>query len=164
LGALVETYLKAINSGEVPCLENSVNTLAQQENTAAVQKAATYYREQMAQRVRLPTDTLEELLDVHMACKEEALTVFLERSFKDEDCEFEKQLLRIIKHEKKDFLVKNEKESEQYCQEKLDQLSKPLMESISEGIFYVPGGHQLYKEMRQRIEEDYRQLPRKGVK
>ena len=37
----------AINSGSVLCLENAVTILAQRENSAAVQKAADHYSEQM---------------------------------------------------------------------------------------------------------------------
>ena len=46
----------------------------------------------MAQRVRLPTDTLQELLDVHAACEKEAIAVFMEHSFKDESQQFQKNL------------------------------------------------------------------------
>ena len=76
--------MDAINSGTVPCLENAVTTLAQRENSTALQKAAEHYSEQMAQQVRLPTDTLQELLDVHAACEKEAIAVFMEHSFKDD--------------------------------------------------------------------------------
>ncbi|XP_012371138.1 guanylate-binding protein 6-like [Octodon degus] len=164
LGALVESYVKAINSGAVPCLENTVITLAQRENAAAMEKAAAHYSEQMAQRLQLPTDTLQELLDVHAACEKEAIMVFMENSFKDEDGKFQKKLVETIEKEKQDFLLKNEEESDQYCQKELTLLSKALTESISAGRFCAPGGHQCYMEMRKKIEEDYCQVPRKGVK
>ena len=60
------------------------------------------------------------------------------------------------------FMLKNNKASDQYCQEELNQLSKAFMENIS--TFFVPGGHRLYMEMREKIEHDYWQVPRKGVK
>ena len=87
------TYVDAINSGAVPCLDDAVTTLAQRENSAAVQKAAEHYSEQMGQRLRLPTDTLQELLDVHTACEKEAIAVFMEDSFKDENQQYQKKLL-----------------------------------------------------------------------
>ena len=90
------TYVDAINSGAVPCLDDAVTTLAQRENSAAVQKAADHYSEQMAQRLRLPTDTLQELLDVHTACEKEAIAVFMEHSFKDENQQFQKKLLVML--------------------------------------------------------------------
>lgn len=95
LGTLVTTYVNAINSGAVPCLDDAVTTLAQRENSVAMQKAADHYSEQMAQRLRLPTDTLQELLDVHAACEKEAMAVFMENSFKDKNQQFLKKLVVI---------------------------------------------------------------------
>ncbi|XP_076402946.1 guanylate-binding protein 6-like [Peromyscus maniculatus bairdii] len=162
LGTLVTTYVDAINSGAVPCLDDAVTTLAQRENSAAVQKAADHYSEQMAQRLSLPTDTLQELLDVHTACEKEAIAVFMEHSFKDENQQFQKKLLELIDEKKRIFMLKNEEASDKYCQEELSRLSKPLVENIS--MFSAPGGHRLYMEMREKIERDYGQVPRKGVK
>ncbi|XP_014697362.2 guanylate-binding protein 6 [Equus asinus] len=164
LRTLVVTYVDTINTGAVPCLENAVRTLAQLENSVAMQKAADHYSEQMAQKLKLPTDTLQELLDVHTACEREAIAVFMEHSFKDENQEFQKNLVEIIKDKKEDFILQNEEESVNYCQAKLDQLSTVLMESISAGTFSVPGGHKLYMEAKERIERDYWRVPRKGVK
>ena len=42
------------------------------------------------------------------------------------------------------------------------QLSKDFMENIS--TFFVPCGHKLYMDKREKIEHDYWQVPRKGVK
>ncbi|XP_054577268.1 guanylate-binding protein 6-like isoform X2 [Eptesicus fuscus] len=164
LRTLVVTYVDAIKSGAVPCLENAVTTLAQIENSGAVQKAANHYSEQMAQRVSFPTDTLQELLYQHAACEREAIAIFLENSFKDDNQEFLQNLVEIIKDKQDKFLLQNEETSVKYCQDKLEQFSKSLMESISAGIFSVPGGHKLYMETRKRIEQDYWQVPRKGVK
>ncbi|XP_028616329.1 guanylate-binding protein 4-like [Grammomys surdaster] len=164
LATLVTTYVGAINSGAVPCLENAVTTLAQRENSIAVQKAADHYSEQMAQRVRLPTDTLQELLDVHAACEKEAIAVFMEHSFKDENQQFQKNLVVTIEEKKEDFLQQNEAASLSHCQAELDKLSASLRESISRGAFSVPGGHHLYLEARKKVEQDYERVPRKGVK
>ncbi|XP_021044975.1 guanylate-binding protein 4-like [Mus pahari] len=116
----------------------------------------------MAQRLRLPTDTLQELLDVQAACAKEAMAVFMENSFKDEDQQFLKKLVELIGEKTELFLLKNEEASDKYCQEELDRLSKDFMENIS--TFSVPGGHRLYMDMREKIEHEYWQVPRKGVK
>ena len=89
------TYVDAINSGAVPCLDDAMTSVAQRENSVAMQKAADHYSEQMAQRLRLPTETLQELLDVHAACEKEAMAVFMEHSFKDENQQFLKKLVVI---------------------------------------------------------------------
>ncbi|XP_040326824.1 guanylate-binding protein 4-like isoform X1 [Herpailurus yagouaroundi] len=164
LETLLKAYVVAIKTGEVPCLENVVTALAQRENSVAVQKAADHYSEQMAQRVSFPTDTLQELLDVHTDCEREAIAVFMEHSFKDDKQEFQKNLMDMIEKKKKDFLLQNEYTSIKYSQAKLQQLTEPLMKSISTGTFCVPGGHSLYLEAKNKVEWDYNLVPRKGVK
>ena len=89
----MQTYMDAISSGTVPCLENAVMTLAQLKISAAVQKAADHYSGEMAQRVRLPTDPLQELLDMNVVCEKIATAVFMEHPFKDEQMEFQNLLL-----------------------------------------------------------------------
>ena len=92
LGTLVQTYVNAINSGALPCMENAVLALAEIENSAAVQKAIAHYDQQMGQKLKLPTETLQELLDLHRATEKEAIEVFMKNSFKDVDQVFQKKL------------------------------------------------------------------------
>ncbi|XP_012880106.1 PREDICTED: guanylate-binding protein 4-like [Dipodomys ordii] len=164
LGSLTKNYVDAINSGTVPCLENAVTTLAQHENSAAVQKAADHYSQHMAQQLRLPTEDLQELLDVHAACEREAITVFIELSFQDEEQKFQKQLVDTIERKKEEFMLQNESASIEYCQAELKKLSETLIESVSAGIFSIPGGHSLYLQAKKKFEQDYKLVPRKGVK
>uniref|UniRef100_A0A8C0WII4 GB1/RHD3-type G domain-containing protein n=1 Tax=Castor canadensis TaxID=51338 RepID=A0A8C0WII4_CASCN len=165
LGTLVKTYVDAINSGTVPCMENAVTTLAHQENTAAVQKAADHYSKQMVQILGLPTDTLQELLDMHAACKREAIATFMELSFRDENQEFQKRLMVCpIFSQRINFMLQNEEASVKFCQADLEKFSKPLMSSISRRTFSVPGVHSLYLEAKRKVEQDYQLVPRKGVK
>ncbi|XP_008070714.1 guanylate-binding protein 7-like [Carlito syrichta] len=164
LGTLVVTYVEAINSGGVPCLENAVTTLALLENSAAVQKAADQYSQQMAQQVKFPTETLQEFLGVHEACEKEAIAVFNAQSFKNENQEFQQKLVETIRQKMANILQQNEDASTKYCQEELKRLSEPLMKSISRGTFCVPGGHSLYLEEKKKLEHYYNLVPRKGVK
>ncbi|XP_045712216.1 guanylate-binding protein 4-like isoform X4 [Phyllostomus hastatus] len=164
LGILAKAYVDAINSGSVPCLENAVTTLAQHENSAAVQKAADHYREQMAERVRFPTDTLQELLDLHAAYEREAIAIFMEHSFKDDEQLFQGKLMETIRRRKEDFLQQNEHASGKYCQAQLKQLTEPLLKSISKGTFSVSRGYDLYLEAIDKVEQSYDLVPRKGIK
>lgn len=83
LASLAETYVQAINSGDVPSLENAVQVLAEMENAAAVRVAVSLYKKLMEERLvsKLPTETLEELLGVHAACEKEAIEKFMARAF-----------------------------------------------------------------------------------
>ncbi|XP_023613445.1 guanylate-binding protein 6-like [Myotis lucifugus] len=161
LGTLAKADVDTINSGAVPCLENAVITLAERENSVAVEKAADHYSEQMAQRVSFPTHMLQELLDLHAACEKETIAIFMEHSFKDDNQVFQTKLMGIIKKKKENFLLKNEEESLKYCQAQLTQLSKPLMEGILRGTFSVPGGYILYSGEMNKIEQSYELVPRK---
>ncbi|XP_040607609.1 guanylate-binding protein 4 [Mesocricetus auratus] len=164
LGILAHTYVDAIKNGTVPCLENAVYTLAERENSIAVQKAADHYNEQMTQQVRLPTDTLQELLDIHAVCEKKAIAVFMDHSFKDYQQKFQEKLVATIKERKEDFIQQNKTASLSYCQAELEKLAEPLRESISRGDFSVPGGHSLYLEARKKVEQGYEKVTRKGVK
>nr|KAF6378831.1 hypothetical protein mMyoMyo1_009727 [Myotis myotis] len=161
---LAKACVDAINSGAVPCLETAVITLAERENSAAMQKAADHYSEQMAQRVSFPTDTLQELLDLHTACEKEAIVICMEHSFKDDKCEFQQKLMDIMEKMKENFLLKNEEESLKYCQAQLTQVSEPLMEGISKGTFSVSEAYILYSEEINKVEHSYDLVLKKGVK
>ncbi|XP_008563240.1 PREDICTED: guanylate-binding protein 7-like, partial [Galeopterus variegatus] len=69
-----------------------------------------------------------------------------------------------IEKKKEDFSLQNEEASVTYCQAELKQLAEPLMERISRGTFSVPGGHNLFLEAKKKVEQDYKLVPRKGVK
>ena len=100
---LVQTYVNAINSGDLPCMESEVLTLAQIKNSAAVQKAIAHYDQEMGQKLQLPAETLQELLDLHRASEKEAIEVFMKNSFKDEDQGYQKKLEMQLAAKQNDF-------------------------------------------------------------
>uniref|UniRef100_A0A8C4T985 GB1/RHD3-type G domain-containing protein n=1 Tax=Erpetoichthys calabaricus TaxID=27687 RepID=A0A8C4T985_ERPCA len=93
LGNLATTYVDAILSGSIPCLENAVLALAQIENSTAISLAVAHYREEMDKRAKLPTSTQAELSDVHHQCEKEAVKIFMERSFKDDEQKYYLELM-----------------------------------------------------------------------
>ena len=99
----MQTYVNAINSGDLPCMENAVLALAEIENSAAVQKAIVHYDQQMGQKLQLPTETLQELLDLHRASEKKAIEVFMKNSFKDEDQGYQKKLEMQLAAKQNDF-------------------------------------------------------------
>lgn len=64
-------------------LENAVLALSQTENEAAMQKVITHYDQQLSQKLQLPTETLQDLMDLHWAREKEAIKIFRDNSFKD---------------------------------------------------------------------------------
>uniref|UniRef100_A0A8B9Z6F5 Guanylate binding protein family member 6 n=1 Tax=Buteo japonicus TaxID=224669 RepID=A0A8B9Z6F5_9AVES len=160
LGKLATTYVETIRSGAVPCLESAVLALAEIENAAAVKEAVTLYQDLMAQRAKLPTENIQELLELHSQCEQEALELFMARAFKDGICHFQSQVEAV----KAKFCKDNEQASYEKCKAALGDLSQDLEKRISDGVYSVSGGYELFKEDQQALVEKYWELPGKGVK
>ncbi|XP_023405159.2 guanylate-binding protein 5 isoform X3 [Loxodonta africana] len=163
LESLMLTYVNAINSGDLPCMENAVLALAQIENSAAVQKAIAHYDQQMGQKVQLPTETLQELLDLHRATEREAIEVFMKSSFKDVDRKFQKDLVTQLEAKQEDFCKQNLQASWDRCSALLQGIFGPLEEEVNQGIYSKPGGYRLYIQKMERLKKNYYQEPRKGI-
>ncbi|XP_055484316.1 guanylate-binding protein 5 [Psammomys obesus] len=163
LESLVQTYVDAINSGALPCIENTVVTLARRENSAAVQKAITHYDQQMSQRVQLPTETPQELLELHRACEREAMEIFRKHSFKDEDQCFQKELESLLSAKQDEICKKNIEASANHCSALLESIFKPLEQEAAQGIYAKPGGHNLFLQKMEQLKAQYRQQPGKGT-
>nr|AAH11336.1 Gbp2 protein [Mus musculus] len=163
LKSLVQTYVGAISNGSLPCMESAVLTLAQIENSAAVQKAITHYEEQMNQKIQMPTETLQELLDLHRPIESEAIEVFLKNSFKDVDQKFQTDLGNLLVAKRDAFIKKNMDVSSARCSDLLEDIFGPLEEEVKLGTFSKPGGYYLFLQMRQELEKKYNQAPGKGL-
>ncbi|XP_004635827.1 guanylate-binding protein 1-like [Octodon degus] len=162
LESLVQTYVTAISSGDLPCMENAVLALAQIENTAAVQKALVHYDQQMGQKVQLPTDTLRELLDLHGSCEREAIQIFMKHSFKDVGQEFQRKLAAQLKDNCKTFCERNKKASSDRCSALLQEIFSPL-EGVKQGIYSKSGGYHLLLQKVQDLKKKYYEEPKKGI-
>uniref|UniRef100_A0A8C0NRJ4 Guanylate binding protein 1 n=2 Tax=Canis lupus familiaris TaxID=9615 RepID=A0A8C0NRJ4_CANLF len=160
---LVLTYVNAISSGDLPCMENAVLALAQIENAAAVQKAIAHYDQQMNQMVKLPTETLQELLDLHRACEKEAIEFFMSNSFKDIDQLFQKDLAAKLEKKRDEFCKQNLQASTDRCSDLLKEIFGPLEDSVKQGVYSKPGGYRLFIQKTQELKKTYLQKPRKGI-
>ncbi|XP_036208076.1 guanylate-binding protein 1-like [Myotis myotis] len=163
LETLVLTYVNAINSRDLPCMENAILALAQIENSAAVKKAIAHYDWQMSEKVQLPTETLQELLDLHMASEKEAIEVFMKNSFKDVDHLFKNKLADQLAKKRDDFCKENMKASSDRCSALLKDIFHSLEEDIKQEIFSKPGGYRLLMQTIHELKKKYLQEPRKGI-
>ncbi|XP_013914576.1 PREDICTED: interferon-induced guanylate-binding protein 1-like [Thamnophis sirtalis] len=166
LAKLVETYVATISSGNIPCLENSVLSLAEIENKAAVQEAVAHYAQLMEQSLELPTETLQELLDIHKLCEEQALQMFMARAFKDDKRQFQLELMarKILEEflQSKENISKTILQSDVSLQEKEREIADEKMKARA---------NELEQEMqKQKIEmlkqtlEDLKQSQKKNLR
>lgn len=84
LGELAKLYTEALNSSNVVCLEKVVVSLAEKENRIAIQEATMLYENRM-KTIVLPTETLNQFLDLSTQYEDEARKIFLKGSIKDKD-------------------------------------------------------------------------------
>ncbi|KAG6921606.1 guanylate-binding protein 2-like [Chelydra serpentina] len=163
LGNLAVTYVDAIRSGAVPCLESAVLALAQMENSAAVGEAVAAYEEQLGRRAALPTESLPELLALHAQCEREALRAFMARAFKDEGQQYQRQLKDTLDSQRAELCCRNEEASSDRCQAVLMELSQELEERVCEGSYSVPGGYRRLLDDQREMVERYQLVPGKGI-
>ncbi|XP_070261631.1 guanylate-binding protein 1-like isoform X2 [Myotis yumanensis] len=163
LETLILTYVNAISSRDLPCMENAIMALAQKENSAAVKKAIAHYDWQMSEKVQLPTETLQELLDLHMASEKEAIEVFMKNSFKDVDHLFKNKLAAQLAIKRDDFYKENIKASSDRCSALLKDIFHSLEEDIKQGVYSKPGGYRLLMQTVNELKKKYIQEPRKGI-
>uniref|UniRef100_A0ACB8FSJ5 Uncharacterized protein n=1 Tax=Sphaerodactylus townsendi TaxID=933632 RepID=A0ACB8FSJ5_9SAUR len=163
LGHFAVTYVDTIRSGAIPCIENAVLALSQIENVAAVNDGVKRYEDMMELRLTLPTEIIEELLQVHSECEKEAIQVFLDRAFKDEGQEHQKQLKYQIQTKLEEICSRNEQGSLDRCQAVLLELFQHLEKKICDGSYAVPGGYQCFLEDQRKAVEKYHLTPQKGL-
>ncbi|XP_056398116.1 guanylate-binding protein 1-like isoform X2 [Hyla sarda] len=165
LAVLTDSYVKAIQSGTVPCMENAVLALAEIENTGALQDALSKYECEMNKRVqRFPTETQQEFLNMHIECEKEAIKVFLGRSLNDKDQKYQRKMKEKIDNKMNEFSARNEKASRDLCRKLLQELSVTMENNVMAGEYSVPGGHKKYIMEKLRVMEAYNVRPGKGMK
>ncbi|KAL8219640.1 UNVERIFIED_CONTAM: hypothetical protein K2H54_029878 [Gekko kuhli] len=163
LAKLVEIYVDTIRSGGVPCAESAVEALARAENSAALNEATTRYVKLMEQKVKLPTESVQELLEMHMECETEAHKVFMARAFKKDIEQFLIELVKTLRQKKEEYCQKNELVSSKLCKSVLTPLCKKLEDGINQGIYLKSGGYQHFLDDLNKIKEQYNKKNGKGI-
>ncbi|XP_075037526.1 guanylate-binding protein 7-like [Mixophyes fleayi] len=163
LAKLAETYTEAISTTNVACMEDVVVSLSEIENKAAVQEAILYYENKMMANVVFPTETLDQFLNLSRQCENEALEIFMNKSFKDKDHKFQRQFIELVQQKKEDFCEMNETKSWECCENLIEKLSAEFEKALSEGTYSVLGGHKKFKQDLKAIKEQYNMETGKGV-
>ncbi|XP_063069924.1 guanylate-binding protein 1 [Engraulis encrasicolus] len=145
LGFLAETYVEAIRSGKVPCLESAVESLALIQNGRAVAEALAHYEKEMQRWVRLPSETQEALSQIHSEASTQAISIFTNASFNDNQQTYQDELMRKMAEVYDDWCLRNAEESRRVCGEVLARVFGPLEAGVLRGAYMKPGGYKEYK-------------------
>ncbi|XP_021265529.1 guanylate-binding protein 1-like isoform X2 [Numida meleagris] len=159
---LLHSYVDAINSGRLPCLEGAAAVMMANENAAAVAAALEAYARGM-RGLSLPAEPAR-LSASHGEHLREALVVFQRRSFRDRDQEHQRRLMEQSSTEYSRLQEENDAASQRRCRALLAELARALDTSLARGAYAQPGGYRAYEAERQRLLEGYRQADGKGSK
>ncbi|XP_078507508.1 guanylate-binding protein 3-like [Lissotriton helveticus] len=162
-GILVKNYVTTIANGGAPCIENAVLSMAKSENEAAMQDAEEHYKTQMEELVKFPA-AVKELSDARGKCEQEALDIFMKRSFKDKDHHYQDMLKNQLEVLYAAMVAKNENSSLERCRSLLKDLSTNLEKNVTSGVYSRPGGHKTYMCDSAEVVEQFQESPNKGVK
>ncbi|XP_031436604.1 guanylate-binding protein 1-like [Clupea harengus] len=163
LGNLAETYVEAIRSGKVPCLESAVESLAAIQNGRAITEALKFYRAEMERKVKFPTETQEALSMIHTAAEKLAISIFINESFNDQDHKHQQQLVTDMAKEYGELCKKNVKVSRKGCWLVISQAFASLDKALTNGSYMRSGGYEDFRSALNRGAQLYRSEKRKGV-
>ncbi|XP_043925738.1 guanylate-binding protein 1-like [Protopterus annectens] len=163
LSTLLKAYVECISSEDVPSIQSAVQLLSNSENSRAVAAAETRYKELM-DKVKLPTNDADELLQHHIQSEKAAIDVFTQHFFLDENMEFQNEMKAKIQSLYEQYCRENEKESEKKCRAVLNEVTKELEKKLKKNEYVKPGGYTMYCFDRDHAEEAYLAAPGKGVK
>ncbi|XDV27831.1 hypothetical protein PO909_031307 [Leuciscus waleckii] len=155
LGNLAEVYVEAIRSGEVPCLENAVVSLAKIQNVRAVDQALMSYMTELLSMAQLPMDPAD-LSNIHTVAEKKAIEGFVTMSFNDNDQIYQQELMRKIHNEYEDMCLQNNQASQMQCEAVLREVFDTLEKGISDGLYLKPRGYRQYRDMLAQLAKEYR--------
>ncbi|XP_030641297.1 guanylate-binding protein 1-like [Chanos chanos] len=156
LGTLAETYVEAINSGRVPCLDNAVESLSQIQNKRAVTEALEFYRSEMSRNVQLPTETQEDLSEIHTDIQREAIEIFINGSFNDVSQRYQIDLMRTLQSVYEEYCRDNVETSRTKSKSVISRVFSSLETELRKGSYMRPGGYTDYHNTLKRATEQYR--------
>ncbi|XP_036372281.1 guanylate-binding protein 1-like [Megalops cyprinoides] len=133
--------------------------LVDKEKEKKVKESHAHYKHLLGKRLKLPTETQEELDRVHEDSQEVALQLFKACNFKDENQQCERELTGLMNEEYERKCKENADLSERHCSALLNQLSAGLIPQA----FMKSGGYEEYKMQLDTIIQKYKDTPGKGI-
>lgn len=155
LCSLAELYVEAIRSGQIPCLENAIESLAQIQNERAMEQGLQVYQSKVLEFVCFPVDP-SELSAIHREAETAAIKVFISNSFNDTEQKAQLKLMEEIQTVYQDLCGQNREEHLKVCEKELTQIFSPLEEAVNDGSFMRPGGYREYCDKLQSFKNEYR--------
>lgn len=129
LARLSEEYCNAINNSAVPNIQSAWTSVVQQQLRLCLQQALQTYTVEMC-KVRMPLNE-DELRDAHKAAKAEAVRIFTQPKFLEDESrlmEFREDLLQRVKQHYETLKAENVDASTRQCEEAAQELYHTLID------------------------------------
>ncbi|XP_043916975.1 guanylate-binding protein 1-like [Protopterus annectens] len=165
LARFIHLYVNYINSGDIPLYKHAVQTLSTTVNTEMIEKALNNYKQKMRAQSKIPTETKQELEEVHKKNMDETVAIFRKGCFGDNG-DAENKLKHAVNEWYQEHCKDNEELSRRLCESLLIRLFKDI-EQKYRSKFYAEQdeyqGHQLYLKDRNVAVQDYNETMGLGV-
>ena len=159
---LSKCYVDAIKDGRTPCIESTIKYIATAENERAKDESLVIYDREMGS-LDLPA-TEEDVSNKHQSAQKKAMDSFLSKSMFDEDQKYQIALVKSLQENFEKFVAKNEESSISKCKDILSNLYEGIEQQFNDDPFVQSGTYSSYMEQMKKLERDYSETPRKGVK
>eukprot|EP00357_Protocruzia_adherens_P021897 CAMPEP_0115015452 /NCGR_PEP_ID=MMETSP0216-20121206/26784_1 /TAXON_ID=223996 /ORGANISM="Protocruzia adherens, Strain Boccale" /LENGTH=1622 /DNA_ID=CAMNT_0002385589 /DNA_START=185 /DNA_END=5053 /DNA_ORIENTATION=+ len=113
---LVKSYVVAINNGAVPCIDSAWNYICKNACQKALTQSIDLYDAQFMDGIQeqLPLEE-EEIIEIHKAAKDEAISFFVEKSMGEFQKDFLNDLKSKFKQKLNVIIADNELETRRAC-------------------------------------------------
>ncbi|XP_043926877.1 uncharacterized protein LOC122801480 [Protopterus annectens] len=165
LARFIDLYVNYINSGNIPLYKLAVQTLSTTVNTEMIEKALKNYEQQMRAQSKIPTETEQELKEIHKKNMDDAVVIFRKGCFGDNG-DAENKLKNAINKWYQECRKENEELSRRQCESLLMRLFKDIEQKCRSKCYTkqdVYEGHQLYLQDRDTAVQIYNETTGLGV-
>ncbi|XP_053397575.1 guanylate-binding protein 2-like [Mercenaria mercenaria] len=154
LAKLIRFYVKAINEGSVPCVEDAMMTMSRLENERHTKNAVEEYKA-LIKQIQLPVFDKKTLHNSNLKYQENTLSKLHSKLLFDTDKKIEKATKAEMQTLYEQLDQQNGDLLYEHCVDKLHEMHKKSIKINKEkGKYAVAGGHTIYnKDMHDLFEE-----------
>ena len=153
---MAASYVEAIRNNVIPCIQNTVDSIARTQNEKAREDAGQIYDSHW-EKISLPIKA-SDVQAIHSRAQEDAVNKFLSKSMLDKDMKAAEAFGLYLDNKLQQQIQANNNASRQKSTEAFRKLYKPIDADVKRGVFMAKGGYKMYADQMARLQEQYLSL------